>query len=86
MDDECCEKLRLAELYGFDPLRCSADSGILCMPIFGALCATAAERSLAIPICGVSEDSRVRDSGRQDVVECHLFVLALCSAGHRLCS
>ena len=42
--------------------------------------------ALAIPICRVPEDSRIRGSGRQDMVECHLFVLALCSAGHCLCS
>ena len=86
VDEEFGEKHCLAELDGFDPLHCSPDSCIFRLPIFGALCATAAERSLAIPICGVPEDSRVRDSGRQDVVESHLFVLALCSAGHCLCS
>ena len=86
VDEEFFEKFRLAELYGFDPLCCFADSSIFCVPIFGALCATAAERSLAVPICGVPEDSRIRDSGRQDVVECHLFILALCSAGHGFCS
>ena len=86
VDEEFCEKFRLAELYGFDPLRCFADSSIFFVPIFGALCATAAERSLAVPICGVPEDSRIRDGGRQDVVECHLFILALCSVGHCFCS